>query len=159
MEMHVVCRTRALLPPRAYASHVRDCEREGGRACGREKRALTGRRDPRSLYVWSPSFPAWPARARLMQSHFFIFWQCRLSMQWRPCQLAHLLHSGSPPHTTISFLPVDELGNDRTALTVPGMPLNTSSSLPLLPFHAFSCLSLSVHQVVIQLPHENGIAT
>ena len=24
MEMHVVCRTRALLPPRAYASHVRD---------------------------------------------------------------------------------------------------------------------------------------
>ena len=31
MEMHVVCRTRALLPPRAYASHVRDCEREGGR--------------------------------------------------------------------------------------------------------------------------------
>ena len=27
MEMHVVCRTRALLPPRAYASHVRDCER------------------------------------------------------------------------------------------------------------------------------------
>ena len=31
MEMHVVCRTRALLPPRAYASHVRDCEREGVR--------------------------------------------------------------------------------------------------------------------------------
>ena len=80
MEMHVVCRTRALLPPRAYASHVREW-----RACGREKRALTGRRAEildRSTDVWSPSFPAWPAR--LMQSHFFIFWQCGLSMQWRP---------------------------------------------------------------------------
>ena len=72
------------------------CATARGRACGREKRALTGRRDPRSLDVWSPSFPAWPAR--LMQSHFFIFWQCRLSMQWRGGQLAHLLHSGSPPH-------------------------------------------------------------
>ena len=102
------------------------CATVRGRACGREKRALTGRRDPRSLDRRVE--PLLPRLSRLMQSHFFIFWQCGLSMQWRG-QLAHLLHSGSPPHT-ISFLPVDELGNDRTALTVPGMPLNTSSSVP-----------------------------
>ena len=105
MEMHVVC--HALLP-RAYASHVR----EGGRACGREKRALTGR-EPRSLDVWSPSLvaplgPMPPDAVTLFHL---------LAVQAFIAAANSLTCIAVRPHT-ISFLPVDELGNDRTALTV-----------------------------------------
>ena len=70
--------------------------REGGRTRVRpRKTSING--TPRSSIARRVE-PLLPRLARLMQSHFFIFWQCGLSMQWRPCQLAHLLHSGSPPH-------------------------------------------------------------